>query len=113
MCKHADRLLRSLPKALRIGAQTYAVKLVDFPPEKRVWGEFDSDLHIISLSRTMPTPGRAIETVLHEVLHAMWASRQLPGEVREEAAVEQLAPAIMCLFNDNPRFRAWLWGATK
>ena len=106
-------LLSALPKRLRLGSQTYRIKIVSFPTEKRVWGEFDSDEHLIKLSPAMPTRERLVETVLHELLHGVWATRNIADETKEESAVSDLAPGLLCLFRDNPRFLSWLRRAIR
>lgn len=48
------------------------------------------------------------ETLLHEVLHAVWDSVGLPDQVDEERAVTMLAKGLCQVLLDNPVFHATL-----
>jgi hypothetical protein len=104
----AERLFKTLPKTIRFGSQVYKFVLTDYPADKRLWGEFDADLHEVRLCREMPTQGRFVATVIHEILHGLWHSRGLQDEVKEEAAVENLEPAIYAFIAHNRRLVLWL-----
>ncbi len=107
------RLLASLPKKLHVAAQTVVVEITDLPKETRHWGEYDSDLHVARIDKNQYTHDRALETVVHEVLHVLWSCWHLNEDAKEEDAIKALAPALICLFRDNPEFLQWFVKAVK
>jgi hypothetical protein len=106
-------LLSALPKKLKIGTQVWQVTIIEFPPDVRKWGEIDADKQIITVHKFMPVRERLVETVLHEIIHGIWNARNLPEEICEEQAIEHLAPGLLGVFQDNPRFVSWLRRALK
>jgi hypothetical protein len=44
------------------------------------------------------------DTLLHEILHALWAEWRFPERQEEEATVTWLARALETFFHDNPNF---------
>lgn len=44
------------------------------------------------------------DTLLHEVLHAIWFTQELPGKTDEEDAVTKLTHGLCQLIRDNPEF---------
>lgn len=56
-------------------------------------------------------PSMERETVMHEVLHAVFAMNGLQqewGEEKEEAVVRRLSPVLLAAMRDNPRLVAFL-----
>lgn len=53
------------------------------------------------------------DTVLHEVLHALWSQTGLQKaytEDQQEDVVWQLTPRLLAVLKDNPDFVTWLLG---
>jgi hypothetical protein len=44
------------------------------------------------------------DTLLHEILHALWAEWRFPESQEEESTVTWLARALETFFHDNPQF---------
>lgn len=71
-------------------------------------GEFRRGAGTITVYAGQPVDELA-DTIIHEVLHAIWAERELGQKVEEEAAVTALAHGLTAVFKDNPEFAAvWL-----
>ncbi len=113
-CKYPNvgKLWSKLPKAIRVGAQACTLNLKAFPEHERLWGTYDSDMHTITIDAATPTPERLVETVLHEIYHALWSCWYI-GTKDEEDVIKLLAPAWICLIKDNPALARWLTAAIK
>jgi hypothetical protein len=73
------------------------------------WGEFSAMELVIRVQEQMPSAARAVEAVLHEVLHAIWWAYSIPGKgIEEEAVVSQLGGAWAALWRDNPALLSWV-----
>lgn len=54
------------------------------------------------------SPEQQADTLIHEVLHAIWASRSMPDRIGEEEAVTRLASGLATVLRDNPDLPLWL-----
>jgi hypothetical protein len=53
--------------------------------------------------------GALVDTLLHEVLHAIWAVGHLKSKrEKEERAVSVTATTLTQIFRDNPHFMKWI-----
>lgn len=85
-------------KGLKIGRRFYKVRREYLPTE---YGRVDLDKGVIRIDDPQP-PLVVADTILHEILHAIWAERRLPNRTREERAVTALAQGLTTVFRDNP-----------
>lgn len=90
-----------LPKSLRIGPFDYAV---------RMWTDEQSKSHeadgmcsetTIFIRRSLEDQ-RMLETLLHELLHAIHDIADLGDKSDEEEFTRRSAPLLLCVFRDNP-----------
>lgn len=51
---------------------------------------------------TQQSPALIAETVIHELMHALWLNAGLPGRASEERAVNSLSKGLSSLIRDNP-----------
>lgn len=94
-----------LPKQLKIGATTFAVKTVDHLDEDRGrWGEADYRNCEIRLCSDLPAP-LELRTWLHEILHCVAEDR---GVRLKEEDCDKLASGLAACTVDNN----WRVGAT-
>lgn len=102
--------LDKLPKKLKVGPHTYSVTLVDElrDGEDLCWGLCSENKLSLTLSRGIPSITFAAEVAMHEVLHALWATRELEDTGEEEKIITNLSIGLMSFYQDNPRFLTWL-----
>lgn len=92
-----------LPKAIKVGPFTYQVREWNGGGDH---GACDSDELVISVDSTKPTE-QIKNTLLHEILHAVWYVWGL-NKPNEEAAVNALANGLQTVFRDNPKLIEWM-----
>lgn len=96
-----------MPKKIRISGVDYIVELTDVPiclEHKECYGcvDYDSGRIRISTSGEISDAHRCI-TVLHEMLHAILADRDVSTEDDgEEKIVDQLSRGLYQVIRDNP-----------
>lgn len=66
------------------------------------FGRFDEEKNAIFIRAGME-PAMVYRTLLHEVLHAIWAEYDLPKEPIEETSVRRLESGLSGFFMDNPK----------
>jgi hypothetical protein len=98
--------LDGFPKTLRIDHLKYTFKAVAKGSLDDSYGQMDSVSQLIQVE-TGHGAARTREVVLHEILHALWSSRNLGEQADEEAVVTGLARGLTSVMADNPRLRAW------
>lgn len=54
------------------------------------------------------SPQQQADTLIHELLHAIWATRNFPDRMGEEAVCTRLASALATVIRDNPALCAVL-----
>lgn len=102
------------PKVFKVSAFDYKVTLVDKIVDddgSESWGQIVYEDYEISLQREQPSPSTAADTLLHELMHAVWHNTDLQGEVGpglEERIVRNLSSGLIALFRDNPQFLKWM-----
>jgi hypothetical protein len=90
-----------LPRSLIIHGHRYSVKQVKAGELGKSNGEVDLYRHIIKIYKGLAA-SRKMEFLLHEALHAMLASLDLP-EDEEEKVVTALAEYLIEFFQGNPK----------
>ena len=112
---------RELPKTIKIGAVDYTVHMLD-KKDRSQYGVCLYDHQRIYLSQNMKHQ-QASDTLLHEVLHAIWSEAGLDHipDLNEETIVRSLATWLRIVLRDNPDFArfvlnaktAWKYGPTS
>ena len=102
-----------VPSSVQVGPHKYTVDVkdstyVDPKDQLVVFGEHSFLNQRISLYGYEEAPTRSYlsEVAIHEVLHALWASRNLPKK-HEEEIVSNLGIALTQFAKDNPAFMNW------
>jgi len=106
------KALNEIPETARIGPWKFQILLADSAQndsEDTAWGECDFNRHWITIydCPSMPSCRMLAGTVLHEILHAVWRTQNLPPEI-EEDVVSRLETGILSLACDNPKLWKWL-----
>ena len=102
------------PKAVRVGPHTYSVTLAPELSNAGASGLCGTDTQEVHIDAKLgPTVER--ETVLHELIHAIWAQTFLKrgypddsGGGTGETIIDELAPRLLALLRDNPRLVTYL-----
>lgn len=70
-------------------------------------GYFDATKQLIQIEVSQ-SPASQADTLIHEILHAIWSSRHMKPRLYEEQAVTQLASGLATVLRDNPDLPLWL-----
>jgi hypothetical protein len=89
--------MRRLRK-LKIGDRTYRVRYRELA---HIYGQIGLGYGFLDLADDL-NEEEGVYTIIHEVLHGIWAYRQLPPRPREERVVTEFAWGLMAVFRDNP-----------
>jgi hypothetical protein len=87
---------------VRIGPVDYAITAEDI--EDPEYGENYGSFHPGDGIEICPEqdPGAMALTVMHEIVHAMWATYKLPEMIDEETAAARLEGPLLAFLRDNP-----------
>ena len=98
-------------KKLRVAAFTYRIVLIDDLRAGSMarWGEHASMTGEISYQQSWPCAAKFIDTLIHEVGHAIWWAYGLEEKDTQERIVATQATAWVQVFQDNP----WLLNIIK
>lgn len=105
---------RGVPKTLKIGALDYKFQVVKELKEAdgtTSWGEIEYETYTISAERVQPSAASAADTLLHEILHAIWRETSLNETIDaevEEKIVRTLTTGLVGVLRDNPAVVRWL-----
>jgi hypothetical protein len=91
-----------MPKHVKVGGHTVSVKLC---PKIPSFGQYDPRQNAIRVTTNACDAARAT-TLLHELLHACWATTGLWAVFKtkdEEAMVRALEPVLFQVLRDNPK----------
>lgn len=93
----------SLPSSVRVGGATYKMVVATIEGEDPEYGNCDTHTQVITIS-TNQTAQSAADTVLHEVLHAIWNESGLAFIKRpdEETVVRITSTWLRMVMIDNP-----------
>lgn len=97
----------TIPSSLRIGYRVYRVKPMPADSDE-VHGCCNHIQCVIRVEPTPNNPPEAANTLLHEMLHAIFAVYSLPEkELTEETVVSAVANGLSASIQDNKA--AWDW----
>jgi hypothetical protein len=109
----ADRaraLVKSLPSSIRVGP--YDFRLVQWGSLEshadRYWGQCSLEELTIRISVESPSPVRVVDTLLHEISHAIWWVHGVEESDKQERVVSAFGTAWMGIYRDNPWLLSWL-----
>ncbi len=96
-----------LPKSVRVGPHEIAIKVL---PETEMADDFGA-LEMCKLEMRLcdhyAGGSLAVDTALHEVLHAIWHV-SLKETQAEESIVSTIASQLTQVIRDNPELIAWM-----
>lgn len=96
-----------LPSSIRIGA--YDIQICYLSKDDDDMGSFDSSTETIWIQSEFKSNISAVDTLIHEILHACWDVSALPSSaVVEEQVVASITPVMTQVFRDNPAVVEWI-----
>ena len=104
MSNHLD----GLPSSIRIGPYDIAIAVKDRINDDDDVGEYNHG-QSICLRTNQYNPMFAVDTVLHEVGHALYKCSGLDDGSSEESVITALASGWTQVFRDNPELLSWLY----
>ena len=105
-----SRAIDALPDRIKIGGFDFALVIWTHHQASGAsrYGEFSSIEQLIRLQRDMPSPFKAVDTLLHELSHAIFWVYGIHDEDKEERVVGAMGSAWMQIYRDNPWLAKWL-----
>ena len=103
--------IEGLPSTIRVGCydiRIIAISPVEHPDNANDYGAFHPAEQEIRLHPKFPTGALAVDTLLHELLHAAWFASANPRQCGEERAVSGLSPVLTQIIRDHPEILAWM-----
>lgn len=97
-----------LPKSIRVGPYDIRIEPVDDLDGD--WGIYDPSKLLIQLERGCPDRFRLVDTVIHEINHAIWTTYGLQDSNCEEQVTTALATGWTQVYRDNPALLDWITG---
>ena len=100
----------SFPTEIKVGYQRYRVHLMGEEERRNCGDKLGSCDHVrgtIKISNHLASP-EAVNTLLHEVMHAIWWVWSVGDETEEERGVNNITNGMCCVIADNPDFAAWM-----
>jgi hypothetical protein len=97
-----------LPPAIRVGPHDIRFATLGTADAKRNYGTFVPAEQEIQLQQKYVSGSMAAETVLHELLHAIFAVASVQAKQGEEHVVSVVATYLAQIVRDNPDFVTWL-----
>lgn len=102
----------SLPNKLRIGAHDFKISKMEKSwgnsAETLRYGDFSEVNLTIRIRRHMRSRTHAVDTIIHEVMHALWCSYSLQKGDSEERVIGAMAIGLTQVLRDNVAFADWL-----
>lgn len=115
--RNGAKAVAALPATIRVHGFDITIERVSaLDAEARgIAGEFSGLHEAIRICETLPSPARAVEVFLHELMHALWWVDNLDDAtpLTEEHAVSHLANGLMQVHRDNPWLAPWIAGNTR
>jgi hypothetical protein len=104
-------LVDGIPDSLRIGPYDIRVEKMDSIPDddgKMLWGCYDHGKLLIQITRSQPNILFIVDTLFHEIYHAIYVNTGLGYGSTEEHVVSALATGMTQVYRDNPSLVRWL-----
>ena len=108
--ERAAQAVRDLPDSVRVGAFDMAIVKWDAAAAAgaHAFGEFCANTQEIRIQSGMPSPTKAVDTMIHELGHAIYWCFYIEDEDKEERTVGTMSGAWTQVFRDNPWLLDWI-----
>lgn len=107
--------MQPLPAVVKVGFRDYPIEAYDqrIAFKDKAWGHTDHDPPLIRIDAGATVQQQAT-SLLHEILHAIYAVYQPPYRAKnEEDLVNPLANALASVWRDNPDVVQWIMDGLK
>ena len=102
-----------LPPTIRVGPHDIRFAQLGTADAKKNYGTFVPAEQEIQLQQEYVSGSMAAETVLHELMHAIFAVATVQVKQGEEHIVSVIATYLAQIVRDNPDFVMWLQATVK
>lgn len=98
-----------MPRSVKVGHLTYRVERMTrrVANAGKMTGDCDVEGQRIRIKLGL-SPASAAETLMHEIMHAVWWGWGIPDPTQEEPCVRSLATGLACVMRDSPALRRYL-----
>jgi hypothetical protein len=102
-----------LPPAIRVGPHDIRFATLGAAEARKNYGTFVPAEQEIQLQQEYTSGSMAAETVLHELMHALFPVATVQVKQGEEHVVSVVATYLAQIIRDNPDFVTWLQATVK
>ena len=105
-----DEAVAALPASIKVAGYDFAIvrRSRHSQDSVRSWGACATAEQTISVQDSFPTPFKAVDTFLHETMHAIYWAYGVHDDDKEERIVAALSTGLMTLHRDNPWLAGWI-----
>jgi hypothetical protein len=102
----------SCPRSVRVGPYDIAViaETATWAAANAKFGEFSAIEQVIRFDGEMPSAAKMLDTVVHEIFHAIFWAYGIEDEDKEERTVSSMATGWAAFMRDNLAFNTWMMG---
>jgi hypothetical protein len=101
--------LDDLPKSIRVGPHEYKFGKLSARDAEDNYGQHDPDNQVIELlSDGYASGSRAVEIIIHELLHAIFDVGKIDPKGEEEPIVYMMGILLTQVIRDNPELMVWI-----
>lgn len=102
--------IQKLPSKIRVGAFDFVIEKWSEhqAASKSRYGEFSSMDQRIGIQLTFPSPAKAVDTFIHEIMHAIYWAYGIEDDDKEERTVSMLSSGWVQVYRDNPWLADWI-----
>jgi hypothetical protein len=100
-------------KTIRVGPFTYSVTRLPNDEAVKTYGLHNGEILEVQFREKYVSRAQEAQTVIHELMHAIWETMGLSDKDNEERTVAQLATGLAMLIRDNPALIKWIVSSLK
>ena len=103
-------LIAKLPPSIRIGPHDFRLEKLNCHAAnvRGIWGECAIQEFTIRVQENIPRSIKAVDTLIHEINHAIWWAYKLDDEDKQERIVATMATGWTQVYRDNPWLIDWI-----
>lgn len=106
-------MMDDLPDCVRVGPHNIRFASLSGSEAKNNYGTFIPADQEIRLQQTYASGSMAVDTVLHEILHAIFSVGTVQAKQGEEHIVSVVATYLAQIIRDNPKLVTWMQKMVK
>lgn len=104
------QLIKAMPKSVRVGPYDFALRSMSDMQARGIdaFGTFSQAEGCITICDALTSEQLAVDTMLHEISHAIYWAYHIRDTDGEERTVSIMGTAWMQVFRDNPAILEWI-----